>query len=714
MSRTPCAPRTGRGRRSAPSLPQRWQAALIFEPTILVLAVPRACYPASTRMRCQKAFSSRQRMLSAQRSHVPFNWLAFILFNAVLSAHDWQAGTGCRSAAVPVPQSGKAGFARLSPDLTGITFTNGLSDGRAAENQIRLGGSGVAAGDIDGDGLCDLYFCRLEGPNVLYRNLGNWKFEDITAQAGVACRDQYSTGAAFADVDGDGDLDLLVNSLGGGTRLFLNDGKGHFVEATDAGLIRKFAALTMALADIDGDGDLDLYVANYRTTTIRSTGLDMLNVNGKRMVRPQDRDQYEITPEGFIREYGEPDILYLNDGKGHFTPQSWTDGTFLDEDGKPLSGPPKDWGLSVMFRDMTGDGAPDIYVCNDFWSPDRIWINDRKGKFRAIARMALRSTSTFSMGVDFADINRDGYDDFLVLDMLSPLHSRRMTQVSQLGATQMSIGLPAERPKVERNTLHLNRGDGTYAEIAQFSSVEATEWSWCPIFLDVDLDGFEDLLVSNGNGFDTQDADANKRIDALGPFPREKVHSKLLMYPRLDCANLAFRNRGDLTFEEVRKDWGFDTVGVSNGMCLADLDNDGDLDVIVNNLNGPAGIYRNESSAPRVAVRLKGLPPNTGGIGAKIWLYGGAVPMQSQEMICGGRYLSSDDAMRVFAAGNLTNTMRMEVKWRNGRRSVVNEVKANRLYEIQEDQATSNFEPRTLNLEPQPVYEDVSPLIRHT
>src|SRR5437667_5432098 len=446
MTRTPCAPRTGRGRRSSPSLPHRWQAALIFEPTILVLAVPRACYPASTRMRCQKAFSSRQRMLSAQRSHVSFNWLAFILFNAVLSAHDWQAGTGCRSAAVPVPQSGKAGFARLSPDLTGITFTNGLSDGRAAENQNRLGGWGIAACDIDADGLCDRYFCRLEGPNVLYRNLGNCKFVDITASAGVACPDQYSTGAAFADVDGDGDLDLLVNSLGGGTRLFLNDGQGHFTEAPGAGLVRKFAAMSMALADIDGDGDLDLYVANYRTTTIRSTGLDMLNVNGRRMIRPEDRDQYELTPEGTIREHGEVDLLYLNDGTGHFSPLSWTDGRFLDEAGKPLASPPRDWGLSVMFRDLNGDGAPDIYVCNDFWTPDRIWINDGKGNFRAIARLAFCNTSTFSMGVDFADINHDGFDDCLVLDMLSALHVRRMTQVSLIGATPMPIGLPGGRP----------------------------------------------------------------------------------------------------------------------------------------------------------------------------------------------------------------------------------------------------------------------------
>ncbi|PYM13812.1 MAG: hypothetical protein DME18_08140, partial [Verrucomicrobia bacterium] len=172
-----------------------------------------------------------------------------------------------------------------------------------------------------------------EGPNALYRNVGNWRFEDVTASAGVACEGQYSTGATLVDVDGDGALDLLVNALGGGTRLFLNDGKGHFQEAGDAGLIRKFGSMSMALTDIDGDGALDLYVANYRTTTVRSTGLDMLNINGRKVLKPEDRDQMYITQDGFLREHGEVDMVYRNEGKGHFTLLSWTDGRFMDERG---------------------------------------------------------------------------------------------------------------------------------------------------------------------------------------------------------------------------------------------------------------------------------------------------------------------------------------------------------------------------------------------
>src|SRR5207247_7192732 len=180
----------------------------------------------------------------------------------------WQAGSGFRSATLAIPPGGKAGFTLLPPKDTGITFSNRLSDAAAANNRLLEIGSGVALGDVDGDGWVDIYFCRLEGDNVLYRNLGNWKFEDITASAGVACPNQFSTGCVFADIDGDGDLDLLVNSLGGGTRLFLNDGKGHFTEATDCGLSRKYGSTSMALADIDGNGTLDLYVANYAATKI--------------------------------------------------------------------------------------------------------------------------------------------------------------------------------------------------------------------------------------------------------------------------------------------------------------------------------------------------------------------------------------------------------------------------------------------------------------
>ena len=651
---------------------------------------------------------------------------------------NWQSGPeGCWSE-LAVAKTGKTGFTLLGSATTAITFSNLLADEHSLTNRNLLSGSGVAAGDIDGDGLVDLYFCGLDNHNALYRNLGNWRFEDITASAGVACSNQYSTAAVLADIDGDGDLDLLVDSLGGGTRIFANEGRGHFQEITDrAGVRSRTGSMSMALADVDGDGTLDLYVANFRADTIRDEPTtkfhgEMINghavittINDKPATLPEYTNRFLLTPSGNVLEFGEPDVLYLGDGQGRFRPRSFTDGSFLDEDGLPLAGPPRDWGLAVQFHDLNGDGAPDIYVCDDLFTPDRIWINDGKGGFRALPRLALRNTSTFSMGVDFADIDRDGAVDFFVVDMLSRDHRKRHVQVSESSPAVWPVGVIDNRPQVLRNTLQINRGDGTFAEATYYAGLEASEWSWGPIFLDVDLDGWEDLLISNGQLRDFQNIDMANRIEALraaGKLTRQAWLSLMQSYPDLFTAKVAFRNQGNWRFEEKGAEWGFNTRTISQGMCLADLDNDGDLDVVVNNLNGAAGIYRNESAAPRVAVRLKGSPPNTRGIGAKIWLYGGAVPMQSQEMICGGRYLSSDDPMRVFAAGNLTNEMRIEVKWRSGKRSVVNGVKSNRVYEVDEagaevkadiEHRTSNIEHRTTH-NPQPFFEDVSHLIQHT
>jgi len=659
--------------------------------------------------------------------------------------YDWQVGEGCRFAELPVPNAGKTGFELLPPQTTGITFTNWLTQERHLTNQILLNGSGVACGDVDGDGWCDVYFCGLDGPNRLYRNLGGWKFEDITESAGVACPNLDATGAVFADIDGDGDLDLIVNSMGGGTRVFLNDGKGHFTESANI-LNPNRAGTSLALADIDGDGALDLYVANYRSVTLRDqpntrfsvrveNGQPIVNaINGRPLTDPDLTNRFIFRlVQGkngvtFAQdELGEPHVLCHNDGKGNFTPVPWTDGTFLNEDGLPLAQAPVDWGLAVMFRDINGDGAPDIYVCNDFATPDRIWINDGKGHFRALPRLALRQTSLSSMGVDFADINRDGWDDFFVVDMLSRLHERRYQQRIDLKPEVLPMGAIENRPQSSRNTLFLNRGDGTYAEIAQFSGVDASEWSWTPIFLDVDLDGYEDLLISNGFERDNMNVDVLKQGEAMKRDTKLSSVEQLRLrriFPRLATGKLAFRNRGDLTFEDKSQEWGFNTESVGQGMALADLDNDGDLDVVINNMNQPAGIYRNQTSAPRLAIRLKGKAPNTRGIGAKINVTGGPV-QQSQEMICGGRYLSSDDSIRVFAAGSLTNRLSIEVTWRNGSRSLVSDAKPNRIYEIDETAATLVQNPKskvqsanasdhvsrfTLHA---PLFTDVSALLSH-
>jgi len=611
-----------------------------------------------------------------------------------------------------VANGGKTGFTLVPPDQTGINFENPLRDELSTRNQILLNGSGVATGDFDNDGLCDIYFCRLDGSNVLYKNLGNWRFEDVTEKAGVGNANKRSTGATFADIDGDGDLDLLVASFGSFT-CFINDGNHHFTDVTGSvGLASNLTGSTIALADIDGDGDLDLYVSHYRTTTIKDGGSLKLQQKEGRVVVPSELRDRVTFVNGILREYGEPDALYRNDGRGHFTPVSWTDGSFLDEDGSPLKGPPLDWGLGVTFRDINNDGYPDIYVCNDFWTPDRIWINDGKGHFRALDRLALRCTSASSMGVDFADIDGDGNQDFYVVDMLSRDHQRRMSQSDAFKPMLASIGAIDNRPQINRNTLFLNRGDNTFSEIANLANVPDSEWSWCPIFFDIDLDGRPDLFITNGHGRDLQNLDTADQFKSMKEGTTEEMQKRLLMYPRLITPKTAFHNLGNLRFEETSHAWGLDALGSSYGAGLADLDNDGDLDLVINNLDGPASVYRNDSDAERIAVRLKGEAPNTQAIGAKLSLLGGPAPRQSQEVICGGRYESGSDPLVVFAAGQPKEEMTLEVIWRNGRKSIVKDVKPNRIYQIDEDSSKAMESVRPALVEP--AFKDVSELIRHT
>lgn len=628
---------------------------------------------------------------------------------------------GGRIIAISPAASSRTGFSKISPDVSGVAFTNRLEEQSAANNRILENGSGVALGDVDGDGLCDIYLCRLEGSNALYRNLGNWRFTNMPSASGAACESQHSTGAVFADVDGDRDLDLLVNGLGTGTRLFLNDSTGRFTESTNNRLSKRYGATSLALADIDGDGDLDLYVPNYRTTTFKDNppGLRIearQMPDGRVQVTPEDRFLPMGTRGGSaeIIEKGERDFLYLNLGGGNFAPVSWTQGTFLDEDGKTLATPPTDWGLSAMFHDLNGDGWPDLYVCNDFvYWPDRVWLNRQGAGFQAAPQTWLRNQSLSSMSADVADINRDGLDDLFVAEMLGRDLARRAWQRPNTMAATLNPPLfdPGFRPEVTRNTLHVARPGGPLAEIAQFAGVAATDWTWSAVFLDVDLDGWEDLLIANGNNHDVQHADvlASQAQLREAPSPAQRLKN-LSQFPRLHTPNLAFRNRRDLTFEETGDAWGFNETGVTTALALADLDNDGDLDVVANNLNGAASLYRNESAAPRIAVRLKGAGENTRGIGSKIVVRGGPVT-QSQEIICGGRYLSGDDAVRVFAASQNRPAV-VEVHWPGGRRSEIRDIPPNSIVEV--DEAGSVETQQVVKATPPGLFEDVSSLVRHT
>ena len=606
----------------------------------------------------------------------------------------WHQESGYRWRELDVP-SGKPGFTRLDAGKTGIRFENMVSDSALLGNRMLGQGAGVALGDVDGDGLVDVFLARTEGCSALYRNLGGWRFEDITKTADVGACDRHSTGAAFADVDGNGTLDLVLLSTTGPNAIFLNDGHGRFTEHRDLGLdpVGR-GGTTIAMSDVDGDGHLDLYVANYKAYTL----LDSVPPNMRgytQVVRQVAPGKYEVAP-AFQRDYrivnrpdmgglrlserGAPDEFYVNDGHGHFTPVPLTSDRFRDAHGTAITEPEESFTLDAKLVDLNGDGSPDLYVSNDFEDPDALWYNDGHGRFTHADWTAQRQISNAAMGADVADVNGDGMPDLFEVDMLANDTHRRKTQMPTHTALPKQPGDIETELQQQRNTLFVNRGDGTFAEVGMLAGVAASGWSWSTMSVDVDLDGRQDILVANGHLWDIMDGDAGEGLQARAA--NAAWQRQRWQFPKLPLENVAFRNTGNLHFEDASKAWGFGTeADISHGMAAADLDGDGDLDVIVNRLGAPALVLRNDAPAPRVAVRLVGDAPNTRAVGAKIRLLGGAVPTQEREVVVGGLYLSHSDYEASFAMG-ASDSATLVVDWRDGRRTTLHGVRPNRLYEI--------------------------------
>lgn len=611
-----------------------------------------------------------------------------------------------------VPDQGRPGFKRLEAADIGLvpTGTHNESDSDPVR-QTHL--CGLAAGDIDGDGRVDLFSCGMLTPHALFRNQGDWQFEDITATSGLKLGGWRLSGAVFADVDADRDLDLILTSvLDNRNFLYLNDGKGNFTESRKVEWVGnpRGGSISASLADVDGDGDLDLYttgsVRQYIQYEMPKAASDKIAEAGREALRAGKRPSAEffnyfrlIQNENVPMELAPTavaDRLYLNDGRGGFAPVADASRRFLNRRGQAVRAPRKP-SHEAVFRDVDNDGDPDLYVTVDFEQRDDFWFNDGRGVFRESGPRALRRTSQFSMGIDFTDVNRDGHVDFLTADMLSRSHKRRKTQMGDMQVTDTVIGNVLNRPQIMQNTLQLNRGDGTWAEVAQLAGVKATEWSWGVRFTDVDLDGYEDLIVATGMTRDFMDSDTLTRVEEMKPNSTLEALAKTAnWFPTLPTRNIAFRNRGDLTFADTGSEWGFDAENVSGGIVEADFDNDGDLDLIFNSHDAPLEIYRNETVAPRINVRLYGFGRNTQAIGAKVRLLGGPggpAPME-HEIQCGGGYASGSDTLVVFGTGTVTNGLQIEVIWRNEgghQRTLVKDVRPNHHYTLRQNESDEAY-----------------------
>ena len=561
-------------------------------------------------------------------------------------------------------------FTPLAAKDSGIDFSNALTESDTLNYFLYrnlYNGGGVAIGDVNNDGLQDIYFTGNMVGNKLYLNKGDLEFEDVSKKAGVEGRRQWATGVTMADVNQDGWLDIYVSVSGIGNEtknlLYINDASDNayptFTEMAEVyGIADSGKSTQSVFFDYDRDGDLDLYVANYPIVDSRTGVLN-------------------------YREYmrrvhlGVSDHLY-----------KYEDGKFVDvtiESGVMRYG----LSLGVSVGDFNGDGWPDLYVSNDFATPDYFFFNNGNGTFSEKSKETTRHTSFFGMGVDAADLNNDGLLDFLQVDMTPEDNFRSKANMGSMDTEAFWAMVNNDMHyQYMKNALQLNMGNDMegfprFSEISQLANVALTDWSWAPLLADFDNDGWKDIFVTNGSRREMNNKDFYKEMNKT-MVPHQNFLEWVHKMPEETIENYALRNMGGLDFQSTAKKWGVNFKGWSNGAAYADLDNDGDLELVISNIDQPALIYRNNANKNSknhyLHIRFKGPSENNHGLGAKVSLLQENGLEQFQELTLTRGFQSSVAPIMYFGLGEKYKRIkRLKVTWPDGRQQLLHEIEGDRL-----------------------------------